>query len=785
MKYLSAAVLIFFASVACAATFTAVQSGDWNAPSTWGLSGSATCHTNIPCKTDAGNSGDTILIPDKYTITCGANGDETCSVGNSPASATTNVLAFTSSTGGGGIHVCGKTSTAGCAGGTNGSVLIYAGSIGWSASGSSQGTFIFDPGSTLQYDSSWASTPSSVAYVVSTKSTAGATSNAMWAINGISTSHITFQGDSFYSSQRKSSACTSAGSCLGGTVGNNGGSYNESGCGTVTYLDMSNFQGGWNSNIYQLCSTSISYSTFTNTGVMTTTAVPSGNKNWSLANVNFSKCRAACLTFTGQSTATGTFSLTNAAFDSSVSYGSITYPRWNVQNVFISSGALNGAGGLNPGFQNVGAWIADQIFIYHNGVTTNPTTDAGQLSNVPVEATSNSVFWRENFLQAAGLHNHSWQHVMTDVSSSTAKFINNVYGAMGGSLFNPNNGGDTFTSTAWQQLPASATTYQFTGNVALCGANGLASHSLFHMTNIAATAGTISVTAENNTSCSSAYSVAGNLDENGAITAEAMSGTYTNYFNSIDSNLFYQVTGGHPIIEISGPQNLTHIIGTLANNAVVNTNTGAAAICSGCTNWAANAGPVNDITIQSRPPVLVEANRSVPLFDTEYLIPAGILPANYYTSDPQWQGAWSGSHGTYNIGDVVSDAQSTVFGGKAIYWRCIQSHTASSTLNRPVTGFNSSQPFYGYQAYWELAYLKYARTAVVAGTTYVDGALPALVETTGAAVPMYFNGLLNAWLRQGMTSMEPTLWNGCLNGKECGAIQFTAIQHIPPPSAVN
>jgi hypothetical protein len=124
----------------------------------------------------------------------------------------------------------------------------------------------------------------------------------------------------------------------------------------------------------------------------------------------------------------------------------------------------------------------------------------------------------------------------------------------------------------------------------------------------------------------------------------------------------------------------------------------------------------------------------------------------------------------------VSDSQTGVFGGKTTYWRCTQAHTASS-LNRPVTGIDAANPYRGHEAFWEEAYLPWFRAAVTAGTQYTDGAI--------GANNVYVVGLLNAWLRQGMTSMEPRLWNGCLNGKECGAIQLTVIQHIPPPAAVN
>ena len=48
---------------------------------------------------------------------------------------------------------------------------------------------------------------------------------------------------------------------------------------------------------------------------------------------------------------------------------------------------------------------------------------------------------------------------------------------------------------------------------------------------------------------------------------------------------------------------------------------------------------------------------------------------------------------------------------------------------------------------------------------FSEGAVPQLTDINGNPEPMHMIGLLNAWLRQGMATMEPQLWNGCLNGK--------------------
>jgi hypothetical protein len=184
-----------------------------------------------------------------------------------------------------------------------------------------------------------------------------------------------------------------------------------------------------------------------------------------------------------------------------------------------------------------------------------------------------------------------------------------------------------------------------------------------------------------------------------------------------------------------------------------------------------------DTTITGRLPNLIEPGRSVPLFDTEYLIPTGLLPLTTYTSAPGWKSAWTTST-SYSVGDIVSLTDGTVFNGRTTYWRCIQAHTSGAT-NEPILAFDSSNPYRQAIAYWELAYLAWMRPIVLANTTY-DFHCGGLLFVACPSPHTYITGLLNAWVRQGMTSMETTLWSGCLSGKECGAVALKPIQHLPP-----
>jgi hypothetical protein len=83
---------------------------------------------------------------------------------------------------------------------------------------------------------------------------------------------------------------------------------------------------------------------------------------------------------------------------------------------------------------------------------------------------------------------------------------------------------------------------------------------------------------------------------------------------------------------------------------------------------------------------------------------------------------------------------------------------------------------------------------VLAGTTFVEGALPALYSSTST----YAIGLLNRYVRQGFITLDPRLWGqpqgtaGCSTNQgaaggwvECGAVPLPMIQHMPPNAMVN
>lgn len=87
----------------------------------------------------------------------------------------------------------------------------------------------------------------------------------------------------------------------------------------------------------------------------------------------------------------------------------------------------------------------------------------------------------------------------------------------------------------------------------------------------------------------------------------------------------------------------------------------------------------------------------------EYLVSKSLAPAA--------GGAWGSGVG-YVVGDIVTDAQATVFGGRTGYWRCKAAHTSGAS-SRPVTGTAAT-----WTANWEPAINYRVQKDLAAGTTY-------------------------------------------------------------------
>ncbi len=533
------------------------------------------------------------------------------------------------------------------------------------------------------------------------------------------------------------------------------------------------------------------------------------NSRYTLPPSSFNPAAMGCLDVKESSTTAAVFSINNAYMDCSVNqlslsaqYGVFT---WRNVEMYRSPNGVNP--GLYAGISNGGGVsptdLFDEYYVYPAIYNTGGVETGVARPLIPVFALINSILWSPK-TGVGGTHLITFTAGIQFLPASGNLVIkNNVWGAMG---VNTSSGqvAQLVTSLSFGApgLPRNANLID-TGNVTLCDQWGYSSIGFAggRWTGAVATH-TLTETIEQNTACSAVIGgladIAGNGDNTGSEGAIGFEGPVTQSgFMSVDSNLFWNLLN-LAVPEVCGSDNPNfdapnQPVLILTNNAVANTNTTSPPICNdggagNASQWVVT-GPQNDITMLNHLPVMVDGRRSPITFDIDYLIPSGTMggvvgqsPATYWAGNGL-TGAWS-SGTNYAVGNIVSDSQTGLWGSKTTYWRCIQSHTAG-TINRPATGVDPANIFLDQSAYWEPAYMQFFRQQVYLGTVFYEGAVPQLTDINGNPEPMHMIGLLNAWLRQGMTSMEPQLWNGCLNGRECGAIQRTAIQHIPPPAAVN
>jgi hypothetical protein len=222
------------------------------------------------------------------------------------------------------------------------------------------------------------------------------------------------------------------------------------------------------------------------------------------------------------------------------------------------------------------------------------------------------------------------------------------------------------------------------------------------------------------------------VENNGAVPTTWPAGTITAFSN----NLFWHASS------LAGTAALSPVTTGTANDGALtgvdyNWFYNLPASADTYTHTAATAkyaspsppGP-HDTHIASAPP-LVDTSRRLLLYDQQ------VLGANVAT-------AWSGSHGTYNVGDLVSDSAGGIYGGATINWRCTTAHTAASA-QEPMVGA-------AWMSYWEPAALATIRTQVIAGQSGVVSALN--------------------WVRGGYIPTIPGVWCAGSDGDTPGAVAF-------------
>jgi len=789
------ATLLLCVSWASAATFTAVTGGDWQSTSTWGTSGSG-CHVAYPCMTDTYSggpaNGDNVNLAG-YAVTC-TGSNEVCTAGSSgttASSCTAGTAAVVNTTGSGGLTI-GSSAT-----------FVYAGPVCLPF-----GTITIQAGAKIYHDSSWASTPT--AYVFTDNNGSGA--HSVWAAGTIGSSRIVWEGDSFNSPNKYSGNCTSANSagCRAGQVG--GTASGESGEGNLYNLTIQNVGGtgnAWLSYVINGTALNISGLVMTNSGALSVRT--GGNKAVTIDKSKFTSTTntTACL-YLGVLAGSSTVTITNTVIECPISPNA-TYTALTWRNVICSttwsSGAFYTAGTANLRPCLIGSSDSathDQVLYYFDG--WNSTTSENTLSKGNIGAThlTNSIVWVPHNNLPGWSHVHATQQVWNGLTGGTWNQNNNVYGSFGDTGVAATEGHQTGGTIGGN--PTVATTLACTGNVNLCGFAGrgsMTANCTFFSLTSTPNFGADSVTVTNNTYCASAASLSTSAQGDGSAAAEA--GTLSANMVVLGANTFFRNDGlgAGAVPEIfDSSANSAYVTNPpwhkILFNAVLNVDSGEVSSAP-CGTYGGNCSWINtsyrptastELILANQAPGMLDPARSVPLF-SEYLDASGLYPVSNYTGASQYRGQWAATT-SYSVGDIVYYQASGVYGNRKTYWICKIAHTSAST-NTPIVGADSSNPFMGPTPYWEDAWLSmWMKPAILAGTAYYDGALPALYGSS----PMYAVGLLNAWLRQGFINTSPALWGGksaapgCsadggVTFTECGAVPLAIVRHIPPPAAVN
>ena len=809
MKILTTAILfLMLVSVVAAATFTAKASGDWQSAATWGTSGTG-CHVAYPCQTDTYSAGptdgDNVNLAG-FTVTC-TNQNEVCTVGNSgstTSSCTAGTAAIVSAAGSGGLTI-GSSAT-----------FIYAGPVCLTF-----GTITFQPGARIYHDSSWAATPVSYAFL----GTDGSNHSALWAMGTLGGTRVVIEGDSFYSPTKYSGNCTTANiaGCKAGTMG--GSNSLESGEGNFYNVTFQDFGGTGNAFMNYTINTSSSiFSGLLMTNSASLSIRMGGNKNVTIDKSKFTATSGSspCLYFGAGFAGTGTVTVTNSVIECPIAPPLLTATAYIWRNDICSttwaSGTYYTAGisNLRPCSIGNDSGTYDQVFFDSDGWNTGAAENSNSKASVGVIQLTNSVMWVPRNVGPSGSHNHPLSQAWTGLVGGSWVQRNNVYGSFGDTdstasaeahqTGNPNGG-----------TPTSTTTIMITGNVNLCGYQGRGSvtaNGQFYSvggTNYS-TMARDSVNARNNTYCASAATLAASQQGDGSSAAEAgaAGNSPTQGMTNSNANTYFRndvygtnTPGAGAVPEVfDSTANAVYVNTppwhTVNYNLVLNTSLAASGSAPCGTNgnncaWALTAPTTStELIIAAVNPsnYMVDPTRSVPNF-SEYLDASGLFPISNYTGAAQYKGAWATGR-PYVMGDIVSYSNPQAYNGRTTYWICKNGHSSSSN-NAPIVGYDSSNPYAGPTEFWESAWISmWMKPTILAGTSYVDGSVQPLYNST----TMYAVGLLNAWLRQGFVNIDPRLWGGqgaapgCSTDggatwTECGAVPLPAARHIPPSAMTN
>ena len=724
MKHLLLA-LLACAPLFASGTFTSVQTGNWNDPTTWGFaSGAPVCHTNIPCMTDSGDAGDKVVIGNlSHVVTCPVA--VTCSAGTSPSTDDVSNPAITA------------TATNTTASLVINGTLIYAGSVLMNSASWTVGA-----GATIQYDSSWSSAPIAALYTWSTNNTvSGSGVGGRLVLNGTSGSHVTWHG----AGNSAANATCNSFACRSGRVGASSvNGFADAGTMTATYTDFSYLGGLGDTTIYSGIYLAVKVSTSTLTNCTYTKSntfyIKEGNGSGGLtidalqltSTVNATAAgkagSGAMQIATGPST--GTRTIKNSVIQGNIQPLSASSTTFTFKNLVLDvANRVPVAPIVDPsvGLKKADVTInTDQILAYNN-ITTGGTAATGDLGiGTPGGTHTNWYYLRYAYPTLTNSHN-----IVTNETG---------YGTtLDGWVVDGHTNGVVWFSPG-PAVAGAVRPFVLKNSIAPCREDGKenASFAIFVYGSTAST----TYDFYNNTWCSTQSKTGIGWE-----VVRVVAGSIPTVVN----NLAYREDALGIVRILCSPAAQPADAGTVllaGYNAIFNSSDSNGYCSAATSSGQVTTGPTNDLYF-SRPPVWKAGRRRLHSFDVAYL--------GYSLSST----AWSAGQ-TYSVGQVVSDSQSAVYSGDSINWRLISNSgscaTSSTSTNRPFTGSI-------WVDCWEPAVLEYIRAATLAGTTYAADA------AIGAPAGLNMIGVLNYWVRDGFHPTEPTLLTAGYGGTYIGAMQ--------------
>lgn len=732
-----------------AATFTSAATGNWNAGPTWGQAAGSTCHVNIPCGSDAGSAGDNVVLAANFDVTIPVG--FAASAGTSPQTdAGTAAISATS-----------NDTTAHLI--VNGS-LTYMGPVRQNSA-----TWTFGPGSALAYDSQFCNDanhagspcadPATVRYTWAIVNHASATAGKL-AFNGTLGSPITV--DNVTAANRSGGFGTTS-----GATHPNQGSMD---CAYTTFTGVGNPAGVallWHMSTTDLTWDHCTWHKSSTLQIQSIGTTSSANITISGLTVTWpastSTSNGSILFRSSATSITGTRVFKDSRIEGRINLGNTTlgWGTWrNVLREPNTAGSQAGIGTLfGPGWNfdtAVVAFPTDQVLAYNQDWTSADLNMA-----IAPGTHTNGIFFRAGYPGQNSVAPEVNFHPTNSPATFGDTTINHAIAEMpisGGTL----STGSTSDFFGINGNPLATSYFTAQNSVMTCGTTGYGVGSFLNQ--YGGTPTNTKLRGENNAVCSSYVQTSG-LACTTCITQgvgwEAITPP-SGYVDYIRSSLFFHQDPAGTARAVWASAVPTpaqaNAIAFAGYNAAYNSSL-ASMYVNNATGDMQGGSPTNDVYVTGRPPRFVDGTRHFLTFDSGYL---GATVGSYGAS--QWT-----IGNTPAIGDVWWDQQSTVYGNAVMFWRATAACLAAAN-NRPITGTATSSS--AWTACWEPAVMQTIRTAVLAGTTYTDGA----VGASGVGII----GLVNAWIWSGyrVTELTNNLCSGFTTGTSIGlpmCAQYKAI----------